>query len=84
MTARTFSVIRNSWRLVFPLLCGLALLTGLRFGALIISFALVLVVVLSYYRHKMGCITGDMLGALIEVTETALLLAAIIGESSSC
>jgi adenosylcobinamide-GDP ribazoletransferase len=71
--------LRDYWGLLLVLL--LALLTGMRFGALIIGFAMSLIVVLSYYRRRMGCITGDMLGALIEVTETALLLAAIIGES---
>lgn len=29
-----------------------------------------------FYRHKIGCITGDMLGAMIEITETALFLIA--------
>lgn len=64
-----------------PLVLVLALFTGLRFGALVIAFAMTLIAVLTYYRSKMGCITGDMLGALIEVTEAGLLLAAIIGES---
>jgi adenosylcobinamide-GDP ribazoletransferase len=53
----------------------------MRFGALLIAFVMTLILVLSYYRRKMGCITGDMLGALIEVTEAGLLLAATIGES---
>jgi adenosylcobinamide-GDP ribazoletransferase len=67
------------WGLLLVLV--LAAFTGLRFGALLIAFAMTLIIVLSYYRGKMGCITGDMLGALIEVTEVSLLLAAIIGES---
>jgi adenosylcobinamide-GDP ribazoletransferase len=37
--------------------------------------------ILLFYRRRIQCITGDMLGALIEVTETGLLLAATIGES---
>jgi adenosylcobinamide-GDP ribazoletransferase len=31
---------------------------------------------IAYYRRKIGCITGDMLGAMIEITEAALLLTA--------
>jgi adenosylcobinamide-GDP ribazoletransferase len=69
----------DHWGLLLVL--ALALLTGMRFGALIIAFGGILIVLLSYYRRKMGCITGDMLGALIEVTEAGLLLAATIGES---
>jgi adenosylcobinamide-GDP ribazoletransferase len=71
--------LKDYWGLFLVL--GLALLTGMRFGALLIAFAMTLILALNYYRRKMGCITGDMLGALIEVTETALLLAATIGES---
>jgi adenosylcobinamide-GDP ribazoletransferase len=71
--------LRDYWAL--PLVLALGALTGMRLGALLIVFALTLIVVLSYYRRKLGCITGDMLGALIEVTEACLLLAATIGES---
>jgi adenosylcobinamide-GDP ribazoletransferase len=71
--------LRDYWGL--PLVLALGLLTGMRLGVLLIVFAMTVIVVLSYYRRKLGCITGDMLGALIEVTETGLLLAATIGES---
>ena len=64
-----------------PLVLALGLFTGMRLGVLLIVFAMTVIVVLSYYRRKLGCITGDMLGALIEVTEAGLLLAATIGES---
>jgi adenosylcobinamide-GDP ribazoletransferase len=39
------------------------------------SFVLATASVLCFYRRRMGCITGDMLGALGEVTESALLVA---------
>jgi adenosylcobinamide-GDP ribazoletransferase len=29
---------------------------------------------LTYYRRKIGCITGDMLGAMTELTESGLFL----------
>jgi adenosylcobinamide-GDP ribazoletransferase len=71
--------LRDYWGLALVL--ALSLLTGMRCIALVIAFALILISALSYYRRKLGCITGDMLGALIEVTEACLLLAATIGES---
>jgi adenosylcobinamide-GDP ribazoletransferase len=42
------------------------------------GFALVVMAVLAWYRRKINCITGDMLGALIEITETALFVIAAI------
>lgn len=43
-----------------------------------VAFGLVLLGGLSLYSSRMGCITGDMAGALGEVSETALLLALAI------
>ena len=40
------------------------------------AFIVIISVMIRYYRHKIGCITGDMLGAMIEVTETLLFLIA--------
>ncbi len=37
-------------------------------------FALILAAILGYYRNRMGCITGDMLGAMTEVMESVLFL----------
>ena len=34
--------------------------------------------IIKYYSWQMGCITGDMLGAMIEITETCLFLTAAI------
>ncbi len=42
-------------------------------------YAASVLIVLGWYRKRMGCITGDMMGGLIEVCETALLLAAALG-----
>jgi adenosylcobinamide-GDP ribazoletransferase len=56
------------------LLCLALFLTG--WGALwmAICFIALTTVVLIYYRRKINCITGDMLGALIEINETGLFL----------
>jgi len=61
---------------------GLALLCGLRGILLLALCALTTTAVISYYRRKMACITGDMLGAMIETVETLLFLAAVAGGGS--
>lgn len=35
-------------------------------------FVLMVLLLLTYYRRKIGCITGDMLGAMAELTESGL------------
>jgi adenosylcobinamide-GDP ribazoletransferase len=42
-------------------------------------FALTLAAILGYYRSRMGCITGDMLGAMTEVMESTLFLLVAAG-----
>ena len=44
-----------------------------------IVFALTLAAILGYYRSHMGCITGDMLGAMTEVMESTLFLMVAAG-----
>jgi adenosylcobinamide-GDP ribazoletransferase len=44
-----------------------------------LMFAAVLAAILGYYRSRMGCITGDMLGAMTEIMEAVLFLAAAAG-----
>ena len=53
---------------------GLSLLLGWRAVALNFVFLLVVALTLVYYKRKMGCITGDMLGAMTESTEALLFL----------
>ena len=43
------------------------------------AFAGTLVAVLGYYKRRMGCITGDMLGAMTELMEAVLFMAAGAG-----
>jgi adenosylcobinamide-GDP ribazoletransferase len=37
-------------------------------------FALLTMTIIFYYKKRMGCVTGDMLGAMTEVTESLLFL----------
>lgn len=69
--------VTSFWGLLMPLALVLACgFTGLRVfaGFLLVSPALV-----GFYRRKLGCVTGDMLGAMIEVTEALLFLLAAMG-----
>jgi adenosylcobinamide-GDP ribazoletransferase len=56
------------------LVAGLSLLLGWRAILLNLFFALLVVATMAYYRRKIGCVTGDMLGAMAEVTEGALFV----------
>ncbi|MBU0699161.1 MAG: adenosylcobinamide-GDP ribazoletransferase, partial [Proteobacteria bacterium] len=38
------------------------------------AFIIITVIILFYYKKRMGCITGDMLGAMAEITEAMLFL----------
>jgi adenosylcobinamide-GDP ribazoletransferase len=42
------------------------------------GFAVIVIATLQWYRRKINCITGDMLGALIEINETGLFIIAAI------
>lgn len=58
---------------LLPLL-ALSLLAGPRALVLNVGFAALTTAILLYYRHKINCITGDMLGAMTETTEAGLFL----------
>lgn len=51
---------------------ALSFLLGGRMAALILFFILIVALTLVYYKRKVGCITGDMLGAMTEITEALL------------
>jgi len=65
--------LSDYWALVL-----LLLLTFLftNWGVLWITsgFLMLMMATLLYYRYKINCITGDMLGAMIEIVETGLFL----------
>jgi adenosylcobinamide-GDP ribazoletransferase len=61
------------WTLLPALLC---LFPGVRGGLLLLAFGSVVFFILWFYKTRLGCITGDMLGAMVEVTEAVLFLTA--------
>ena len=69
--------IKDYWGLGVCLL--LCLFLGWRGIWMVFAFFGLVIGILVYYRRRMGCITGDMLGAMTEVTESMLFLAAAIG-----
>ena len=40
---------------------------------------MIVAAVLVFYKKRVDCITGDMLGAMIEISETGLFLALSMG-----
>jgi adenosylcobinamide-GDP ribazoletransferase len=58
--------------LLIPVL--LSCFLGWKFFWLNLCFIVVLMIILLFYQRKLGCITGDMLGAMVEVIEAALFL----------
>ena len=80
-TDKPFFHAKLSWRhfggLLLPI--GLSLLLGLKALWLNLAFAIIIGSILFFYKKRMGCITGDMLGAMTELTEAGLFLMASIG-----
>ncbi len=62
--------------LAIPAFVSLSL--GLRGLWLNICFVLVVLFIIKVYKKKLGCITGDMLGAMTETTESLLFLMAAV------
>ncbi len=66
--------IKDFMWLLIPILISFSL--GLKGIILNVVFAASIFLILTFYKKKMGCITGDMLGAMTEVSESLLFLAA--------
>jgi adenosylcobinamide-GDP ribazoletransferase len=60
--------------LIVPVI--ISIFTGYKFFIINISFGLMVFIILCFYKEKMNCITGDMLGAMTEVTEALLFVIA--------
>ena len=65
------------WGMILPVM--LSVLLGWNAVWLNAGFVFLIVSLLYYYRKRLGCITGDMLGAIAEVTEAGLFLLVSIG-----
>ena len=63
---------KHFWGLVLPV--GLSLILGPKAIWLNLSFAIIIAVILLFYKKRLGVITGDMLGAMVEITEAGLFL----------
>ena len=60
-------------------LAGLSLLLGWRAWLLNGGFILLTGILLLFYRRRLGCITGDLLGAAVEVLEAGLFILVAMG-----
>ena len=67
---------KHFWGLLLPV--GLSLSLGITAIWLNFAFAIIVASILLFYKKRVGCITGDMLGALTELTEAGLFLIAAI------
>ena len=65
------------WGMILPVM--LSVLLGWKAVWLNAGFLILSVSLLYYYRKRIGCITGDMLGAIAEITEAGLFLLVSIG-----
>ncbi|MBW1647917.1 MAG: adenosylcobinamide-GDP ribazoletransferase [Deltaproteobacteria bacterium] len=61
---------------------GLSVFLGWRCIVIITVFAAVTILMLQFYRRRMGGVTGDLIGALGEVVEAALWVALVAGVAS--
>ena len=56
----------------------LSIFLGLKAILLNLAFMMITAGVLWFYKRKMNCVTGDMLGAMVEILEAGLFLLASI------
>lgn len=71
--------LKHFWGVIFPI--GLSLILGLKAIWLNLSFGVIIAMILLFYKKRMGCITGDMLGAMVEITEAGLFLMISFGNA---
>jgi adenosylcobinamide-GDP ribazoletransferase len=68
--------IKDFWGI--GLILGISFFSGRTLVGLNVGFTIIVFLLIRWYRNKIQCITGDMLGAMIEVTEAALFLVGAI------
>jgi adenosylcobinamide-GDP ribazoletransferase len=57
----------------------LSVFAGFRGIGLMLFFVLITGSIIMFYQKRMGCITGDMLGAMVEITEAGLFIVVSAG-----
>ena len=65
------------WWMILPVM--LSVLLGWKAVWLNAGFVFLIALLLYYYKKRLGCITGDMLGAITEITESVLFLLVSLG-----
>jgi adenosylcobinamide-GDP ribazoletransferase len=70
--------LKTFWPLIGPIVLALAM--GVQGVIVLVAFFFITAALVGYYKWKIGCVTGDMLGAMIEITEAGLLIAAAAGQ----
>jgi adenosylcobinamide-GDP ribazoletransferase len=65
------------WGMLLPVM--LSFMLGWKALWLNAGFAVLIAAILIYYKKRVGCITGDMLGAITEITEAGLFLILSLG-----
>jgi adenosylcobinamide-GDP ribazoletransferase len=64
--------LQHFWGLALPV--GLSLSLGLKAIWLNVCFMIIVCLILRFYKRRLGSITGDMLGAMVEIIEAGLFL----------
>lgn len=80
-TGLPFFTRRIGWRQLWALGLTMALSAGLGPAALAMNagFVLLVALLIAFFKRRLGCVTGDMLGALTETIEAGLFLVASMG-----
>lgn len=68
--------LKDFWALLIPV--AISAMTGINAIRLNAAFIFITFFIIRFYQKKMGCITGDMLGAMVETTEAFLFLTAAV------
>lgn len=72
--------LQDFWGLIVPVV--LSFFLGWKGLWLNVVFLILIILILSYYKKRIGCITGDMLGAMNEIIESLLFLMVSAGAMS--
>jgi len=75
-TAKGFFIEPVKWRDFLPFCIIIGFSCFLSIGAIVINFSFLVItsVMIKFYKHKLGCITGDTLGAMCEIVESFMFL----------